>query len=135
MMAARLVVLVLVLLLAGCAATDMRERGMEEYAQGKAERMLLDGLRAYEDGNLKKSSDLLTGALREGLTFKRDKVTAYKYLGFIDCSTGRESQCREDFAAALALDPDLQLTPAEAGHPLWGPVFKSIKARSARSAK
>ena len=134
-MAARLVALAIAIVLSGCAATSMRDRGMEEYAQGKAERMLLEGIRAYEDGDLKKSSDLLSGALREGLTFTRDKVAAYKFLGFIDCSTGRETQCREDFAAALALDPDLQLTPAEAGHPLWGPVFKNVKARAARTTK
>jgi hypothetical protein len=30
---------------------------------------------------------------------------------------------------ALDADPDFVLQPAEAGHPLWGPVFTSVKSR------
>jgi hypothetical protein len=60
-----------------------------------------------------------------------DKVAAHKYLAFIHCAQAREASCRNEFRKALALDPDLELTPAESGHPMWGPVFKSLKKRSA----
>jgi hypothetical protein len=36
--------------------------------------------------------------------------------------------CRDEFRAALDIDPSMQLEPAEAGHPVWGPVFRSVKA-------
>lgn len=119
-------------LVAGCSATAMRERGLEQYAQGNAERQLLAGIRQYEDGELKRASESLQGALADGLTFGKDKVAAHKYLAFIDCASGRETSCREQFAAALALDPALELTAAEAGHPMWGPVFTSVKSRVAQ---
>lgn len=119
-----------VLFFAGCSATAMHERGLGEYAPGVPERRLLQGIQAYEDGQLKTAATHLGEALSGGLVFDRDKVTAYKYLAFIDCSSGREQRCRDDFIAALAIDPDLQLTAAEAGHPVWGPIFKSVKARS-----
>ena len=47
---------------------------------------------------------------------------------FIHCAAGRQAQCREEFRRALEIDPQLELTPAEAGHPGWGPVFRSVKA-------
>lgn len=124
-----------VLLLVGCSATSLREKGWDDRIVGKAERLLLDGLNQYEEGNFKKSAESLNAALAEGLSFTRDRVTAHKYLAFIDCAAGREVACREQFAAALTLDPSLELSSAEAGHPLWGPVFKSVKARIVRSAK
>ena len=127
--------LIVAILVAGCSATAMHEHGYDNYAQGTAERLLLLGIQAYEDGDLKKSSERLTGALSSGLTFNKDKVTAYKYLAFIHCSAGREQQCRDDFVAAVALDPEMQLSPAESGHPVWGPIFRSVKARNVRAGK
>jgi hypothetical protein len=40
--------------------------------------------------------------------------------------------CYESFRKALALKPDFELTPAEAGHPVWGPVFRSAKAKAGK---
>ena len=51
-----------------------------------------------------------------------------KHLAFINCSQGRTGPCRDDFRKALAIDPSLELSPAEAGHPTWGPIFRSLKA-------
>jgi len=112
--------------LTGCAALPERPA-----SPGEGESLLRAGVAAYEDGDLKTADQRLTAALRAGLADK-DRVTAYKYLAFINCSTGREQQCREDFVAALAIDPGLQLSPAEAGHPVWGPIFKNVKAQRAR---
>ena len=130
-----LALLIVTIAMVGCSATTLHEHGYDNYAQGTAERLLVLGIQAYENGDPKRSAERLTGALNSGLTFNKDKVTAYKYLAFIDCSAGREQQCREDFIAAVALDPDMQLSPAESGHPVWGPIFKSVKARNARAGR
>jgi hypothetical protein len=44
------------------------------------------------------------------------------------CIGGQQNQCRDEFRRALEIDPKLDLKPEEAGHPIWGPVFKSVKA-------
>ena len=110
-----------VVVLAGCAAPFWP--GFES----RGETMLAAGLRQYEDGNYAESARVLQDALDAGLR-DRERVTAYKHLAFINCAQGRERQCREHFIRALTLDPRLELAPAEAGHPVWGPVFRSVKA-------
>ncbi|MDA1107929.1 MAG: TssQ family T6SS-associated lipoprotein [Proteobacteria bacterium] len=54
-------------------------------------------------------------------------MKAHKYLAFIHCASSREKRCREEFAKALEINPKLELEPAEAGHPIWGRVFRSAK--------
>jgi hypothetical protein len=56
-----------------------------------------------------------------------DRATTHKHLAFIHCTAGRERACRDEFRKALAADPALDLAPAEAGHPVWGPIFRSLK--------
>src|SRR5204862_280639 len=73
------------------------------------------------------SAKNLQSALDKGLG-DRDKVAAYKHLAFIHCVSGRERQCRDEFRKALAVDPTMDLAPAEAGHPIWGPIFRAVKA-------
>jgi hypothetical protein len=58
----------------------------------------------------------------------QEKVNAHKHLAFIHCSQSRNGPCREEFRKALAIDPKMELAPAEAGHPSWGPIFRSLKA-------
>jgi hypothetical protein len=69
-------------------------------------------------------------ALEEGLD-RADRVKAHKYLAFIACVSSQPMTCREEFSIALELDPKFELGPAEAGHPIWGPVFKAAKAKQA----
>jgi Tfp pilus assembly protein PilF len=111
-----------------CSATYVRQSGMANAPLRPPERELLAALKQYEEGELKLAQASLQKALADGLAYDADRVTAHKYLAFIDCATGRERECREQFAAALALDPKLELTRAEAGHPVWGPAFRSVKA-------
>jgi len=85
------------------------------------------GLRQYEDGDYAESAKNLQNALNAGLSGK-DGARAHKHLAFIHCVSNRERQCREEFRRALAEDPGLELAPAEAGHPVWGPVFRAVKA-------
>jgi Tfp pilus assembly protein PilF len=116
------------LIAAGCSAAYVRQSGMENAPLRPPERVLLAGLKQYEEGELKAAQASLQQALGDGLAYEADRVTAHKYLAFIDCASGRERECRDQFAAALALDPKLELSRAEAGHPVWGPAFRSVKA-------
>jgi len=116
-----------VLLMTACASPVMRDAGLDKFALRKAEKDLSLGIRAYEDGDYRNSTRLLQNALASELFLTSDKVAAHKYLAFMHCAQSREKACRDEFRKALALNPDFQLTPAESGHPSWGPVFKSLK--------
>jgi Tfp pilus assembly protein PilF len=85
------------------------------------------GLKQYEDGDYAESAKNLQGAIELGIADK-ERVTAHKHLAFIHCASNRVGQCREEFRKALAVDPALDLAPEEAGHPVWGPIFRSLKA-------
>ncbi len=115
------------LLMTACATPIMRDVGLDKFAPRKAEQDLSAGIRAYEDGDYKNSSRFLQSALNGGLILNSDKVAAHKYLAFVHCAQSREKSCRDEFRKALELNPKFELTPAESGHPLWGPVFKSLK--------
>ena len=116
------------ILISGCASDTFRNIGLDKVAPRKAEQNLSTGIRLYEDSNYKTAAVHLQNALDEGLTFKNDQVAAHKYLGFIHCASGREKQCRDEFKKAVGLDPTFELTAAEAGHPIWGPIFRSVKS-------
>ncbi|MFP5418122.1 MAG: TssQ family T6SS-associated lipoprotein [Gammaproteobacteria bacterium] len=114
-------------MLTACATPIVRDAGLDRLAVRKAERDLSVGIRAYEDGDYRTSARSLQSALSAGLILRSDKVAAHKYLAFMHCAQSREKACREEFRKALELDPDFQLTAAESGHPLWGPVFRSLR--------
>jgi hypothetical protein len=107
--------------IAALCACEMLPRGLVE--GGDALRV---GIREYEEGRYLESFASLRNALEAGLGPK-ERVQAHKYIAFIYCVSNRPSACREEFRKALAVDPSFQLDPAEAGHPLWGPVFRSLK--------
>lgn len=117
-----------VLLGAGCASQTARDIGLDKLAPRKAEQLLSAGVRQYEDGDLKAAQKSLQEALATGLTFNADKVAAHKYLAFIACSSGDEKQCRDEFRRAFDIDPSFKLAPTEIGHPVWGPVYTSVRA-------
>ncbi len=101
----------------------------------KSEQELEKGIRSYEDGEYKASAKQLQIALDLGLDAKRDQAKAHKYLAFINCVTGREKKCRGEFNKALDADPKFELEPAEAGHPIWGPALRSVKAERSSKAE
>jgi len=112
--------------LAACESAPMKSlQQMFQSSPGSAS--LRDGLRQYDDGAYADSAKSLNGALEQGLN-DPERADAHKHLAFIHCASNRERSCREEFRKALAADPTLELTPAEVGHPTWGPVFKSVKA-------
>jgi tetratricopeptide (TPR) repeat protein len=100
----------------------------------EGEQKLSEGIKSYEGGNYKDSMKLLQEALAKGLPSKEDQVEAHKYLAFIHCISDRKKECTDEFKKALELNPNFELQAAEAGHPLWGPVYSSVKGASATSA-
>ena len=120
-----LILLFAATLIAGCAigpfpgATPARTAGSG---------YLEEGIHNYEEGNYRTASRRMQYALEEGLS-RPDRVKAHKYLAFIACVSGQQVTCREEFGIALDLDPQFDLDAAEAGHPIWGPVFKSVKSK------
>jgi Tfp pilus assembly protein PilF len=118
----------LLLLGTGCSSVPARDVGLDTLSPRKAEQELSTGIKNYEDGNYKTAAKSLQNALDSGLTFDSDTVRAHKYLAFIHCLSNREKQCRDEFRKALEKDNKFDLEPAEAGHPIWGPVFRSVKA-------
>lgn len=131
MMRFRLLVLIsalFMLLGAGCSSGPVRDVGLDKLSPRKAEQELSTGIKNYEDGNYKAAAKSLQSALESGLTFDSDAVRAHKYLAFIHCLSNREKQCRDEFRKALEKDNKFDLEPAEAGHPIWGPVFRAAKA-------
>jgi len=117
-------------LLAGCETAPMKQFTQDItsiFETPKGEPALKAGIRAYEEGNYNAASRQLKSALQGGLN-SFGQIEAHKYLAFIHCASGQESLCREEFRKVLWLSPDFELAPAEAGHPTWGPVFRSVKA-------
>jgi hypothetical protein len=92
-----------------------------------AETELRRGIRSYEDAEYAAAARQLRSAVGRGLRASEDKVMAYKYLAFLACSSGRTTACHGEFRNALRVDPTFELAPAEAGHPIWGPVFRKAK--------
>jgi len=127
-LAAGLVALVSV---AGCSSAPVRAIGADQIAPRQAERNLSAGIRAYEEGQYSLAATRLQQALDGGLAFTVDQVTAYKYLAFVHCASGRVEQCRAEFQKAFSIDPAFELTKAEAGHPVWGPIYRSVKSERA----
>lgn len=111
--------------LTGCAAPPAPS--VSDAFDKPAERNLLLGLRAYDEAQYPESERALAEALRLQLATPRDRATAHKTLAFIYCTSGRTAQCEDEFRAARAADPAFVLNKAEAGHPVWGPVYEASR--------
>lgn len=91
-----------------------------------ADELLAAGVKQYEDARYPEAAELLKSSLGAGLRSRTSQARAHKYLAFIHCISEREAACRQSFGRAFAADPAFALTPAEAGHPKWGPVYRSV---------
>lgn len=117
--------------LTGCATAPVAvppPSGLAELMERPAEGALIDGIRLYDNGQYPAAELSLNRALESGLASARDRATAHKLLAFIACTSAREAQCEAAFRAALAADPAFTLAKAEAGHPMWGPVYRRVTA-------
>jgi len=115
---------VLAAALAGCATTPQPSVGLTDVIERPAERALLTGMRAYDDAQYAQAERALTTALHTGLNSSKDRASAYKLLAFIYCTSNRVADCEASFRAARQADPTFALTRSEAGHPIWGPVYR-----------
>lgn len=98
--------------------------GVMDLSDKPAERALMSGLRAYDDGQYAEAEKQLMNALKGNLASPRDQAAAYKFLAFIYCTSKREAACEHAFKSARAADGNFSLTKSEAGHPMWGPVYR-----------
>jgi Tfp pilus assembly protein PilF len=119
------IALVALAALAGCAA-PLPSAGLSDVIERPAERALLTGIRAYDDAQYAQAERALTTALHAGLTSPKDRASAHKLLAFIYCTSSRVPDCEAAFRAAREADPAFTLSRSEAGHPLWGPVYRRV---------
>lgn len=122
-------------LITGCVSQASRDIGIDKLAPRKAEQTLSNGIHQYEDGELKAAQKSLQEALNLGLAFNADKVSAHKYLAFIYCASSQSVPCRDEFRRAFEIDPTFKLDRTEIGHPLWGPVYNSVRAELVAKGK
>jgi Tfp pilus assembly protein PilF len=116
-----------VLLLAACASAPPAPTGLAELMERPAERALVEGIRAYDDGQYPQAEAALRKSLAAGLASPRDRASAHKLLAFIFCTSERPAECEAAFRAARAADPAFALNRSEAGHPLWGAVYRKVQ--------
>lgn len=119
--------LVMVSLMAALSACTTPSTSVVEATSRPAERALLDGLRAYDEARYADAERLLNYSLGQGLSSPADQAAARKTLAFVYCTSNRMSACEQAFRAARAADPRFALSKAEAGHPLWGPVYQNSR--------
>ena len=126
-----MLVAVIAAALAGCESAPVKavqEEFRNLFQTRKGAPDLASGIKQYEDANYSEAARLLQSSLNQGL-YGSDQVKAHKYLAFIHCVSGRERHCRDEFRAALMIDPAFELAANEAGHPIWGPVFRAVKSQ------
>ena len=121
------IALAVLALLSACAQTPPAPSGLLDVAERPAEKALLTGMRAYDDAQYIEAERQFRLALGTGLASAKDRAAAHKLMAFIACTTNRTSDCEAEFRAARAADPAFALSKSEAGHPLWGPVYKRVQ--------
>ena len=114
-------------LLAACAQPTPPPVGVMDLSARPAERALLAGLKAYDDAQYESADRLFREALAAGLASPRDRAEAHKRLAFLHCAAGRLGECEAEFRLARQADRNFALDKSEAGHPVWGPVYKKLQ--------
>ena len=102
--------------------------GLTDLTERPAERALMGAMRAYDDADYPAVERQANEAMKLGLRSPRDLATAHKLRAFVYCTSSRLVACEAEFRAARTADPAFALTHAEAGHPVWGPVY--LKSRN-----
>ena len=99
----------------------------------KAAQTLQDGLVKYDAGDYAEAQKVLDSAVKLGLKDKGDQIKAMKHIAFSQCLTEKWPACRATFVKIYDIDPDFDLTPAEAGHPSWTKTFAQAKAQAKKA--
>ena len=58
---------------------------------------------------------------------------ALKHIAFTQCLSDKWGTCRQTFVKIYDIDPNFDLTPAEAGHPSWTRTFAQAKAQAKKA--
>ena len=118
-----------VVALTGCETMPQQNQavGLTDLAERPAERALMGAMRAYDEADYPTVERQADMALKTGLKSPRDRATAHKLRAFVYCTSDRVPACEAEFRAARAVDPAFELTKAEAGHPVWGPVYQRTR--------
>jgi hypothetical protein len=120
--------LLLAALLAGCAQLPTgTDSGKPAISASEAQTRYQQGLSSYRGNRFEPALGDLTAALSSGHLTAADAINARKHIAFVHCASGRELQCREQFQILLKMEPNFDLAPNEASHPLWGPIWRSTK--------
>ncbi len=116
-------------LLAACDTLPQQQTpvGLTDLSERPAERALMGAMRAYDDADYPAVERQANEAMKLGLRSNRDVATAHKLRAFVYCTSNRLAACEAEFRAARTADPAFTLSKAEAGHPVWGPVY--LKSR------
>jgi hypothetical protein len=101
----------------------------EDVLRQRAQESLAAGVKQYDAGDYDNAEKSLQESLTHGLLSKPDQSRARKLLAFIYCASSREAQCRDEFRKAFEINPEFALTPAEDGHPIWGPVYRDVRTQ------
>lgn len=125
-----LVILSAVILTACSLVPQRQDNGQPALSSSEAQTRYQQGLASYRTTNFEAALKDLGAATSSGRLKASDEVNARKHMAFIHCISGREMQCREQFQIITQLDPKFDLAPNEAGHPAWGPVWRSTKGAS-----
>lgn len=127
------VLLLITVLMVGCATPPPVQTGPTPEEIAKQQRLeranttLADAAKQYDSGSYDDAMKNFLLALDTGALAPTQQLTARKQMAFIHCVSNREVNCKEEFEKAFQLDPKFDLSPAEAGHPIWGPVFRNVK--------
>ncbi len=120
------------LLFTGCnvvSTCDDGGGGIRLFGKDQIEQKLEIGVKEYEEGNYVTSTNALESVLASEAASSNQKIRANKYMAFISCISSHERSCSDYFKNILVINPDFNLSVAEAGHPIWGPVFKNVKSK------
>jgi Tfp pilus assembly protein PilF len=122
----RILLLVGIMILTSCALRAGKDQPAKQPPQSLVEQLLAKGIESYEEGEYESAAKNLQGALNAGLPRKIDSAKAHKYLAFIACGSDNIPRCRDEFRKVFEDDPNFALDAAEAGHPVWGPVYRGV---------
>ena len=121
-----LLLLVGIMILTGCASVRAR---IHEFTkpQSEGDQLLVKGIKSYEEGEYSIAAKTLQDAVNAGISQKTDSAKAHKYLAFIACGSDNTRKCQYEFRKAFEDDPNFALDTAEAGHPVWGPIYIKVR--------
>ncbi|KVD37959.1 TssQ family T6SS-associated lipoprotein [Burkholderia ubonensis] len=116
--------------MSGCSSTSTSTSPTQSAA-----RAVVDSARAaYAAGDYGRTIAILGRAREIDGADVDTQVAAHKLLAFSYCVTNRVATCRAEFSKILDLNPRFELSPAEKGHPIWGPAFETARRRHASAS-